>query len=130
MDTREKIPRILIVEDEALIAWSVSNALRKAGFAVTIVESGTEAIRIMRLSQFDVILTDLKLPSIDGYQVAQGAKQIVPDIPVLMMSAAEDMTMRGRSAGGYVDCFIEKPFNLNDIILLVSQHIGKNLKVP
>ncbi|MBI5022356.1 MAG: response regulator [Ignavibacteriales bacterium] len=128
MNLIESIPKkqsslieVLIVEDEALIGWSLSHVLRKAGFAVTIVDSGEEAIEKSLSSHFDIVLTDYKLPNIDGFQVASKIKANFPNVPVIMMSAYGDSLAYQNNLQSSVDRFIEKPFNLAEIPDLLSR---------
>ncbi|MBA4312366.1 MAG: hypothetical protein C0417_07025 [Chlorobiaceae bacterium] len=107
--------QVLIVEDEALIGWSLSRILQKAGFAVTVVNTGEKAIEKFCASHFDIVLTDYKLPKIDGYVVASKIKANSPLVPVILMSAYDNYPAGNNILRSSIDQFIEKPFTLSEI---------------
>lgn len=111
---------VLIVEDEALIGWSLSHVLRKAGFAVTVVDNGEEAIERFSSSHYDIVLTDYKLPNIDGFVVASKIKENCPQVPVIMMSAYGDCPAYKNNLRSSIDRFIEKPFDLSEITEILN----------
>ena len=112
--------KVLIVEDEALIGWSLSHVLRKAGFAVTVVDNGEEAIERFSSSHYDIVLTDYKLPNIDGFVVASKIKENCPQVPVIMMSAYGDCPPYKNNLRSSIDRFIEKPFDLSEITEILN----------
>jgi DNA-binding response OmpR family regulator len=114
--------KILIVEDEALIGWSLANALKKAGFTVVIAETGEKALEKLSSSGYDLVITDLNLPHIDGFEVASFVKKFSSDIPVLMMTTKDKNFMNDPAHLTNVDNVIEKPFNLKEIITLVTEY--------
>ena len=111
-------PRILIVEDETLVSWSLSTALRKVGFIVVAVTSGEQALEKLNSLPFDLVITDVNLPHIDGYSVVAAVKTFHPRIPVVMMSAIDDPLSDVVHAD--VDGFIEKPFDLREVVVRIS----------
>lgn len=104
--------RILIVEDEKLICWSLENVLTKFGYEITIVHCGEKAIELFNTYSFDLIITDMKLPKIDGFKVAAAAKTFFPDIPVVMISAESNRVNEMVNLHPAIDSFFEKPFEL------------------
>ncbi len=126
----KKGAKILLVEDEALIRWSVATSFMKAGLAVEHVQTGEEAIAKIREKQFDLVLTDLKLPEIDGFEVAARTKSVSPSIPVIIMSALDERTFYSAYPHGIIDYYIEKPFNLDDVLRIVLLFLegGKDIK--
>ncbi len=112
---------VLIVEDEKLIGWSILNTLAKAGFSATLVDSGEKAIEELSAHRFDVVITDIKLPHLDGCEVASAAKTLSPDSAVIVMTALADEVARIQSTGDIVDYVLEKPFNLQALAAMVSQ---------
>jgi DNA-binding NtrC family response regulator len=110
---------VLVVEDETLIGWSLASKLKQAGFAVTVVDTGEKAIEKFFSSHFDIVLTDYKLPKIDGFIVASKIKASFPQIPVIMMSAYRDCPAYKNEMRLSIDCFIEKPFDLSEVAAIV-----------
>ena len=112
--------KILIVEDELLVSWSLSQALGKLGFDVSVADSGEKALDALGSRNYDLVITDMNLPMIDGFQVAAMAKSSGKIIPVIMVSAMDVNSRTGREGSGFIDCFIEKPFEFEQIRTVVK----------
>jgi DNA-binding response OmpR family regulator len=78
--------RILLVDDEAGIRVTLGALLERRGYDVTFAESGKQAVHLLEQQAFDLLLTDLKMPDIDGMQVVAAAKQRQPDLPVIVLT--------------------------------------------
>ncbi|MEI7705068.1 MAG: sigma-54 dependent transcriptional regulator [Deltaproteobacteria bacterium] len=102
--------RILVVDDEKLIRWSVGERLQRGGFEVVSAESGEEALDAVATRSPDLMLLDVRLPGIDGLVTLQRALALSPDLPVIMMSAHStvDIAVEAMKHGA-VD-FLVKPF--------------------
>jgi two-component system response regulator QseB len=111
--------RILIVEDESLIGWSMANALGRAGYDPKVVECGEEAVEAVRGGGIDLLISDYHLPRMGGLDLATRVKEIAPFLPVVMLCADEELCGAGIASAGEIDYFIDKPFQLNDIVTLV-----------
>jgi DNA-binding NtrC family response regulator len=83
--------RLLVVDDERLIRWSLENTLQDAGYDVTVAEDGASAMRAMRDEPLDLVLLDLKLPDTDGLHVLKQVKETQPDVQVVIMTAYADV---------------------------------------
>ena len=123
-----KLRKILIVEDETLVSWSIGNILKKAGHESTIVDSGEKAVELLAKQDFDIVITDLKLPQIDGFVVATTAKTKNPTTPVVMISAMSNQTIQGLQVQQLIDYYLEKPFDLNEIVEISKTLINKSQK--
>lgn len=117
---QKSLIKVLIVDDEALIGWSLATKLKQEGFGVTVVENGEKAVEKFYSSHFDIVLTDYKLPNIDGLIVASKIKLNFPQIPVVMMSAFGDDPAIKNKINTSIDRFIEKPFDLSEVIKIIS----------
>ena len=117
----ETIPSLLIVDDEPLMCWSLEHAFKKTGFQVVCVDSGNRAIEQLLFSHIDILITDIKLPNEDGFQVAAAARRISPEIPVILISAFGDTQTRAKATSAGIKYFFDKPFDLNRIILTVQE---------
>jgi DNA-binding response OmpR family regulator len=112
---------ILIVEDEQLVRWSLSHALSKAGFNITTVGSGDVAMEQLQSAHYDLVITDIDLPKLNGYEVATQVKQYSSQIPVILTSAIGEGDARLKLKKECIDSFIEKPFDLNEVTAIVTQ---------
>jgi DNA-binding response OmpR family regulator len=122
-NTRQDSPlaRLLIVDDEPLVSWSLANALKKVGYDVTIVSSGEEAVQILPTKPFDVVITDVDLPKLSGLELARAVREHAPHLPIVLMSALDDRRQPGASQEPLFDRFIEKPFQMQEMIDLVEE---------
>src|SRR5213594_2487098 len=79
--------KILVVDDEQSMAQFLGIVLRKEGYQVTTVNSGRDALEKVKSDNFDVVITDIKMPGMDGIQLLQGIKKLDPSVPVVIMTA-------------------------------------------
>jgi DNA-binding response OmpR family regulator len=107
---------ILIVEDERLVSWSLTKALEKAGYCVSVAETGERAHEQLSSRHFDLLITDVNLPSANGYEIASS---LDPAMPVIIISA--DPRPQPQMAGAHVHSFVEKPFVLDEVTALVGR---------
>jgi len=112
--------RILIVEDETLLSWSLAHRLLKAGFIVTTVDAGDKAIEELASKDFDLVITDMKLPHIDGLEIVARIKIRSPRMPVIMISALPDDAVRDSLEQMHIDHLVEKPFDLDEMTSMVE----------
>ncbi len=118
-----KHSRLLIIDDEKVLSNSLSMAFGDAGLEVQTAESGETAIDIAADFQPHVVLLDLRLPGMDGIQVLETLRQHDEDIVVIMMTAYGDTqtTVEAIKRGAFN--FINKPFELGDVVQLVHHAI-------
>ncbi|MEI6970596.1 MAG: sigma-54 dependent transcriptional regulator [bacterium] len=114
-------PRILIVEDDRDGCRSVKEAVEDAGFVAIAVSSGEAAVAEFRKESFEVVLTDLMLPGMDGMAVLTQIRRMDPNVPVLIMTAYGTVSsaVHALKAGAYD--YISKPLDLEDIQSKVSR---------
>src|SRR5437870_3430101 len=79
--------KILVVDDEQSMAQFLAIVLRKEGYQVSTVQSGRDALDKVRAENFDVVITDIRMPGMDGIQLLQGIKKHDPSVPVVIMTA-------------------------------------------
>src|SRR6266496_433516 len=103
---------ILVVEDEPASLECISHFLRKQGYAVREARDGAEAIELIDNSQFDLVLSDIRMPRVDGVALATNILSRVPTIPIILMTAVPfELT---RSLGYNVPC-LSKPILLDEL---------------
>ncbi|MGB5277279.1 MAG: sigma-54 dependent transcriptional regulator [Gammaproteobacteria bacterium] len=107
-------PRILLIDDEAIALSNMSHVLEKEDYDVTACKDGESGLRAMQHKMFDLVLTDLRMPGIDGMQVLQHVKETMPDLPVIMITgyASLDSAVEAMKRGAYH--YIAKPFRLDE----------------
>lgn len=120
--------KILVVDDEELICWSLKRTLEKhAGHSVCCVYTGNDAIKKIMENQYDVVITDLKLPDVHGTELVRKIKELGIDTPVIVISSylSENM-LDNVMKQGVLRC-LNKPFQIEDILNDVA-HIAPAVK--
>ena len=121
----EKMPRpiVLVVDDEPLIRWSLSEGLADVGYAVRQAGSGAEAREILAAAGDDplVVVLDLRLPDVTDLSLLRDIRTRRPDVPVVMMTAhgSSDEAREAARLGAFR--FVSKPFDVTEIIGLVGE---------
>ena len=119
----EEAIRVLLVDDEVGFTDVMTKRLTKRGLAVTSASSGTEGIQVLRSSDFDVAILDLKLEDMDGIEVLHIFKKMVPDMPVIMLTGhGSEQAARDGMAQGAFD-YLLKPCELDDLLEKVKQAV-------
>jgi len=112
--------RILIAEDDRELRQMFSHVLTKHGYSVTGASDGQQALDAMDADYYDMIITDIMMPNMDGYELVRQLREAGNTIPVLMITAKEafdDMRL-GFLSG--VDDYMVKPVNVNEMVLRVG----------
>ncbi|WP_193105083.1 response regulator transcription factor [Brachybacterium sp. FME24] len=112
--------RILIAEDEARIARFVERGLKANGYASTVVEDGISALDLASSGDFDLLILDVGLPRMDGFQVLKALRAMDVQIPILMVTArtSVDDTVQGLEGGA--NDYIAKPFRFEELLARVK----------
>ena len=113
--------RILVVDDEKKMRHILQLMLEREGFRAEQAENGKEALDILQQKRFDLIITDLKMPVMDGMSLLEEAKKIDPDLPIIVITAygtIENAVEAMRK--GAID-YITKPFEEEQILITVKR---------
>ena len=117
--------RILIVDDEKSMRDLLSITLEKEGYDVSSATGGETAIEMLHRDSVDVVITDLRMPKVDGLQVLRAAKEISPDTTVIMITAvaSTESAVEAMKLGAYD--YITKPFKLDEVNLIVRNALER-----
>ncbi len=107
--------RVLLVEDDRMIAQGLQTALRQDGYAVDGVSDGRSAAEALRTSRFDLVLLDLGLPQRDGIEVLRELRGRGDPTPVIIVTARDDVQNRMAGLDAGADDYIIKPFDLDEV---------------
>lgn len=107
--------RILIVEDDAMLAEAVSSALRQSAHMVSLAASGDEADRALSANEYDLVLLDLGLPRLDGFEVLKRLRQRRSRVPVIILTARDSPEDRVAGLDLGADDYLTKPFQLAEL---------------
>ncbi len=118
-------PRILVVDDEQHMCDVCSRTLRRAGYSVVATSKPDEAVAALRSGGFDLLLTDIKMPTISGLDLAHVARESDPTIAIIIMTGFASMEHLHQSVKRGVADFLSKPFELEHLRLAVDQALHK-----
>lgn len=111
---------ILIVEDEARIASFVADALRLEGHTAEVARTGPEGVALGVEDRVDLVILDVMLPGLDGYEVLQLLRTRRPDLPILMLTARDDVRSKVAGLESGADDYLTKPFALEELLARVK----------
>ncbi|WP_294316589.1 cell cycle two-component system response regulator CpdR [uncultured Sphingomonas sp.] len=112
--------RILLAEDDQVMREYLTRALERAGYAVAAVDRGTAAIPLLETEPFDLLLTDIVMPEMDGIELARRAAEMVPGLRVMFITGFAAVTLKvGREMPNAR--VLSKPFHLRDLVAEVDR---------
>lgn len=119
---------VLVVDDEKIAARNLFHILQKEGYKVEIALSGEQAIERLEAvaeNAYDIILTDLRMPGVDGMEILARARVLHPDVEVIMVTgfATVNSAIEAVRAGAYH--YLAKPYNISEVRLLVRDALEK-----
>lgn len=112
--------RILLAEDEEAMRTYLARALENAGFSVVAVDRGTAAIPLLEREHFDLLLSDIVMPEMDGIELAQRCGEISPATKVIFITGFAAVTLKASRDAPQAKV-LSKPFHLKDLVLEVQR---------
>ena len=112
--------KILVVEDDAGLNMTVCAFLRKNGYEVTGCMHANDAYNAMYNNLFDLIISDVMMPQIDGFEFAETVRKINQTIPIIFMTARDDFTAKQKGFAAGIDDYLVKPVDLDELLLRIS----------
>lgn len=112
--------KILVVEDDKALNQTVCAYLNKNGYEAIGCLSANDAYNEMYGNMFDMIISDIMMPQIDGYEFARTVREMNQDIPILFMTAREDFESKRKGFGVGIDDYMVKPIDLNELVLRID----------
>ena len=127
METSKKI-KILVAEDNAINQLLICTILNQEGFEVVVAENGKIAIEILVDSDFDIILMDLMMPEMNGYDTAEYIRKKLKDskasIPIVAVSADVTIDVKEKCKGAGMDDYISKPYDAKHLIATIYKVVS------
>jgi two-component system OmpR family response regulator len=123
-------PNVLVVDDEIFLRDAVAALLRFLGFGVTATDNGTEALRLARGRQFDLLVLDVMLPDIDGFEIVRRLRRDRNRVPVIFLTVkgSKEDKVKGLTIGG--DDYVTKPFGLEEFAARVRTVLRRTRPAP
>jgi signal transduction histidine kinase len=118
--------KILVVDDEEMFAEVLVEMLSEFGHAVCVARSGHDAVEQFKDGDFDLVLTDLGMPEMSGWQVAKRIKDIEPKTPVVLLTGWGTTLNESELEVSQVDMVLSKPVKIEDLSLVVAEALGKS----
>ncbi|WP_157219132.1 cell cycle two-component system response regulator CpdR [Flavisphingomonas formosensis] len=112
--------RILLAEDDASMREYLARALERVGYAVTAVDRGTAAIPLLEMENFDLLLTDIVMPEMDGIELAQRAATLAPQMRIMFITGFAAVALKNGATPPQAK-ILSKPFHLRDLVLEVDR---------
>lgn len=122
--------RILFVEDEENIREVVKLNLEMESFEVVEARNGKDALKYFREQHFDLLVLDVMLPEIDGFQICEQVRLTNMDVPIIFLTAKDTPLDRIAGLKRGADDYLTKPFNLEELLLRVNNLIKRTSKAP
>lgn len=121
------IMRILVIEDEERVGALIRRGLEEQGYEVTLAWDGEMGLKLALGGGFDLVITDIVLPRINGLEVSRAIRDALPDIPILMLTAlgTTDDKVEGFDAGA--DDYLVKPFDLRELLVRIRALLKRNV---
>jgi DNA-binding response OmpR family regulator len=119
MITNDK-PHIMLVEDEIHLARGICFNLEEEGYRVSHFDSGEKALITLEVEHFELIILDVMLPGMNGFQVCRSLRKLDPRVPILMLTARSEDSDRVEGLENGADDYLTKPFNLMEFLLRVK----------
>ena len=110
---------ILLVEDDEKLSKLFCTVLSKQGFNIHIANNGVEGFNILENNHIDLIISDIMMPQMDGYEFTENVRKINEEIPILMITAKDDFNSKQKSFLIGIDDYMVKPIDVNEMILRV-----------
>lgn len=118
--------KMLLAEDEQMLAEILSDTLSERGFDIRIARDGEQALELVRLEEWDVIVSDVMMPRMDGFSFARALRREGCTTPILFLTAlsATSDVVKGFEVGG--NDFLKKPFAIDELIVRCRALVGRN----
>jgi FixJ family two-component response regulator len=118
--------RILIIDDEEIVLESCKRVLEQEGHHVDCVSSGREGLEKLTKEEYSLVISDLKMPGMSGFQVMEEIKRVAPDLPILVITGYPSIPSAvGSIKSGAFD-YLKKPFTPQDLLSLVRRAVAEN----
>ena len=125
MPRERRRSRILIVDDELQMGETLADGLADRGYDAVAVASSAEAVELLRREPFDTLVTDLRMPEIDGLGLMAHARRVAPDLPVIVMTAYGAIDSAVESIRQGASHYLTKPFKLDELALFLDRAIDE-----
>ena len=118
--------RVLLVEDDTSTAKSIELMLKSEGFIVDITDLGEDGLEIGKIYEYDIIILDLMLPDMDGYEVLKRLRAAKVETPILILSGLTELDNKLKGLGFGADDYLTKPFDKRELIARIQAIVRRS----
>jgi two-component system, NtrC family, response regulator HydG len=118
-------PRIVVADDEASARSGLGTLLRDEGFDVTLAEDGSTALARVQESAPDVLVTDLRMPGMDGIELLRKAREVDPELVVVLMTAFAEVETAVRAMQEGAEHYLTKPLQIDELVLVIRRALER-----
>jgi len=118
-------PSILVVDDELLIRDLLYDFFTGQGWSISVAENGEKALEVLNEKSIDLILSDIKMPEMDGLTLASRVRQTHPNLPVVLMTGFPSVETAVSALRNRVEDYVIKPFNMNQLYKLIESKLAE-----
>lgn len=117
--------KVLLVEDEHTLAGIIADTLGEKGFQVSIAHNGAKGLEMFRENRPDIIVTDIMMPTMDGFSFVKEIRRVEKDLPIIFLSARSgvDDIVEGFDLGA--NDYLKKPFAMRELIVRINALLGR-----
>jgi DNA-binding NtrC family response regulator len=119
-------PSILVVDDELLIRDLLYDFFTGQGWDIAVAENGDKALEMTRVRKFDLVLTDVRMPQMDGLALTGHIRQSFPEMPIVIMTGFPSVDSAVAALRSKVDDYVIKPFNINQLYKVLEAKIKES----
>lgn len=121
-------PSILVVDDELLIRDLLYDFFQQQGWNIAVAESGERALEILRSRKIDLLLTDIKMPQMDGLSLTTQVRAMYPQLPIVLMTGYPSVETAIEGIRAKVEDYIVKPFNINKLFKTLKSQLEPSVE--
>jgi CheY-like chemotaxis protein len=115
--------KILIVEDNKINQLVTKKIIEKNNFLATVVDDGFQAIKEVEINKYDLILMDINMPEINGFETAIRIKKTNPNMPIIALTATDVNEIKSKISQSEIDEVIVKPFDENELVSIIYKYL-------
>jgi CheY-like chemotaxis protein len=117
----EIMARILIIDDDQDSRILIKFMLQQRGHDTTEAENGLDALNLIKVNQFDLVISDIRMPHMDGLDLSNHIRRIFPSMPVIFISAQNPQASTRKTVDGKLDRYLQKPFTHKQLVEEVNK---------
>lgn len=128
LTSTSKSSRILLIEDDKVNQMLGKKMLLKSGYTVDVADDGQMAIELLKINRYDLVITDIKTPNMDGYELTKyirSSLETFSNIPIIAISAYPSSVEKQKAIAAGMNDYVSKPFGMAELVAAIEPFTGK-----